>query len=318
MRAGIIGFEELPYRDGNGEPIVGAMVPNLSPDLSFGQRLVEMLAMVIQDCIGQTPALPLQNVPLLVGVAETGRPGGAWLSESLIVRVQERLEWSFHPQLSQVIPRGHTAGFEGLKIARELIRNPEIPGCLVCGVDSYIHGGSLWWLQQDWRLKREDHSDGVIPGEAAAAVYVQRQPPSNAATLVEVIGLGAAHEKATVFSEEPLLGRALAEAARVALTEAKLEMHNIDFRLSDVTGESYGFKEQAIALSRLMRVRREELPLWHCAEFIGDCGATAGVAQLVFAYESFIKGYAPGDHAACYTSAVLGDRAVAVLRQHRV
>ncbi len=319
MRAGIANFEELPYRDNNGEPIVGAITPILTPELQFGPRLMEMLAMALQDCLGQLPALPLQKVPLLVGLAEPGRPGGGeWLAENIILQVQDKLEWKFHPQLSKAIPKGHTAGFEGLRVARVLLQNPDVPGCIVCGVDSYINGSSLWWLQQHWRLKREDHSNGVIPGEAAAAVYVQRQPTFKAETLVQVIGLGYAHEKAIVLSEEPLLGLGLSWAIRAALAEANLQMHDIDFRLSDVTGESYGFKEQAIALSRLMRGRRDELPIWHSAEFIGDCGAATGVCQLVIARESFIKGYAPGDRAACYTSAVLGDRAVTVLQRQRI
>lgn len=319
IRAGIANFEELPYCDNNSEPIFGAITPILTPELQFGPRLMEMLAMTLQDCLCQL-SIPLQRVPLLVGLAESGRPGSGaeWLSENILLYVQKKLRLKFHPRLSKVIPVGHTAGFEGLQIARKLLQNPDVPGCIVCGVDSYINGSSLWWLQQDWRLKREDHSNGVIPGEAAAAVYVQRQPQSKAKTQVEIIGIGFAHEKATVFSEKPLLGLGLTEAALVALAESKLKMHNIDFRLSDLTGESYGFKEQALSLSRLMRVSRDELPIWHIAEFIGDCGAAAGVCQLVIACESFIKGYAPGDHAACYTSAVLGERAVSVLRRQRI
>jgi 3-oxoacyl-[acyl-carrier-protein] synthase-1 len=144
---------------------------------------------------------------------------------------------------------------------------------------------------------------------------VQRQAPAKAATTVQVIGLGFGQEKATVSSEEPLLGLGLAEAARAALAEAGLQLHDTDFRLSDATGEAYGFKEQALAVARLHRVWKAEFPHWHCADSIGDAGAAAGVCQLVIASQAFRRGYAFGDRAICFTSATSEDRAVAVLQR---
>jgi 3-oxoacyl-[acyl-carrier-protein] synthase-1 len=100
------------------------------------------------------------------------------------------------------------------------------------------------------------------------------------------------------------------------LTEAAQPLHEMDFRLSDVTGESYGFKEQALLLSRVMRGRRTEFPIWHCSDAIGDTGAAAGVCQFVRTFEAFRKGYAPGDRAIGFTSNVLGERATSILYRH--
>ncbi|MCK5245145.1 MAG: hypothetical protein KAJ90_07735, partial [Desulfobacterales bacterium] len=122
---------------------------------------------------------------------------------------------------------------------------------------------------------------------------------------------------ANVLSEEPLLGLGLTDAARSALAEAGIKMHEIDFRISDVTGESYGFKEQSLVIARLLRVHKEEFPIWHCSENSGDIGASAGISQLVVAFHAFLKGYAPGDRAMCYTSAVPGERAVAVIERQK-
>ena len=111
-------------------------------------------------------------------------------------------------------------------------------------------------------------------------------------------------------------GLGLTEAVRTALAEAKLGLHEIDCRFSDVTGELYGFKELPLVEGRLMRVvRKREQPLWHWAEVIGDSGAAAGALQLVAADEAFRKGYAPGERIICLTSAGPGDRASAVLRR---
>jgi 3-oxoacyl-[acyl-carrier-protein] synthase-1 len=160
------------------------------------------------------------------------------------------------------------------------------------------------------------NSNGVIPGEAAACVLVERsEAEPKQVCVARVVGLGFAQEKAPILSEDPLLGLGLTEAARSALAEAQLPMHEIDYRLSDVTGESYGFKEQALMLSRLLKVRRECLPIWQCADSIGETGAAAGVCQLVAAVHAWRKRYAPGKRAICCTSAVPGYRAVAVLQR---
>jgi 3-oxoacyl-[acyl-carrier-protein] synthase-1 len=315
-RAGIAKFDDLPYYHTGGEQVIGATVPGLSADFENPDRLVELLSRAASDCLRNRPAEPLEKLPLLVGLAEPGRPGGgAGLADSIISRLEHRLKLRFHPRLSRVFPKGHTAGFEALRVARELFQNERTPACLVCGVDSYLTAASLHWLERHWRLKTSFNSDGVIPGEAAAAVLVQPQAPSKGGAGTKITGLGFATEKASVLSEEPLLGLGLAAAARAALGEAGLPAHEISFRISDVTGEQYGFKEQALMVARLVKVHMDSLPIWHCADSIGDTGAAASLCQLVIAFHAFAKGYAPGDRVLGCTSAVPGDRAVLVLQR---
>jgi 3-oxoacyl-[acyl-carrier-protein] synthase-1 len=125
--------------------------------------------------------------------------------------------------------------------------------------------------------------------------------------------VGFAEERAHVLSDTPIMGLALTEALRSALAHAGLQAHDISFRVSDVTGERYGFKEMSLALSRTLRERLDELPIWCLADSIGDVGAAAGACQLVMVHEAVLRGYAPGDRAACSTAAVLGRRAVAIV-----
>ena len=234
------------------------------------------------------------------------------MERSIINRVEEKLGLKFHPRLSDVITQGHTSGYRALDIARKLLHDGKVQACIISGVDSYLNASSLIWLDQHWRLKTEENSDGMIPGEAAAAILVERQ--ANVDSVLKILGLGFGHEHVHVLSEEPLMGLGLAEAARMALIDAGWQLHDIDFRLSDATGESYGFKEQALALSKLMRIRKEELPIWHCADSIGSSGAAVGICQLVICSQAFKKHYAVGNRAISCTSAVLGDRAVAVIQ----
>lgn len=318
MRAGIANFAELPYHDNQGEPIIGAMVPGLTRTFKREEHLIEMLAMALVDCLQKETLGPSADIPLLVSLPEPGRPGGCTgLADSIIERLQNKFNINFHPDLSQTIQKGHTGGFDVLRTARKLLQDTQISACLICGVDSYINASSLLWLDQHWRLKTDENSDGVIPGEAAAAVLLQRHVEPDTKIGVRITGLGFGYEKANVLSEEPLLGLGLTEAARSALAEAEIKMHEIDFRISDVTGESYGFKEQALVIARLLRVHKEGFPIWHCSEYSGDIGASAGISQLVVAYHAFLKGYGPGNRAMCYTSAIPGERAVAVIERQK-
>jgi len=206
MRAGIAGFAELPYRDNSGEPIVGAAVPGLPADLKRDERLLALLEVALQDSLKSAALMRTDTVPLLIGLAESGRPGGAdGVAGDLIPRVQKKLNRRFHPDLSRCLARGHTAGFELLQVARELLQDPSVPACVVAGVDSFVNASSLAWLDRHSRLKTLDNSDGVIPGEGAAAIVVQRpaegQKPALAA---EIAGLGFGVEEAHILNEEPL------------------------------------------------------------------------------------------------------------------
>ncbi len=175
IRAKVAKFDDLPYADNQGEPIVGAAVPGLEPGRTGCERLVELLALAIEDCLESGRIKQTDRIPILVGLADPGRPGGgeAW-ANGIVRDVQTRLKIRFHPERSSPIAKGHTSGFEGLRRARELFQDPTIAACLVCGVDSYINARTLLWLEGQSRLKTPDNSDGVIPGEAAACVVVVR------------------------------------------------------------------------------------------------------------------------------------------------
>jgi 3-oxoacyl-[acyl-carrier-protein] synthase-1 len=313
MRARIAKFDETPLVSDAGEAVVAAIVPTLSVDVGYRERLVELLTLAVEDCCSDGGGLPADPIPVLVGLPEATRPGvDPEFGSTILEELSSRLGLRLHPRLSSTIAKGHTAGFEALNVARQLIRAGSASSCLIAGVDSYLNPRSLSWLERHGRLKSADNSDGVIPGEAGAAVLVRSATPGSKG-LAEVIGIGFGQEDVTVLSEEPLLGLGLAAAARNAFAEAGIAMHEVHFRLSDATGESYGFKELALVEARLVRARCEELPILHCADSIGDIGAAAGVAQLVVSSIAFRKEYAPGPRAVCFTSAVAGERACVIL-----
>lgn len=314
MRAGIAGFEELPYRDNNGEPIIGAMVPELDSGLSRADRLVEMLALALAETLNKAQLAPLENIPLIVCLAGPEQPGGgARVADGVVGALERKLKVNFHPSQSGAIATGHTAGFRALRVARQLFQNPDIPACLLCGADSYINASSLSWLNQNWRLKTEENSDGLIPGEAGGAILVSKSPSMDAGALVSVTGLGFGHESAGIVTEDPNKGLGLTVAIRGALAEANQSFEDFDVRISDVTGESYEFRELALALARFERLYRETFPIWHPVDSIGDTGAVSGFVQIALSLLVFGRKEAAVDRILCHCAAVQGERAVASL-----
>jgi 3-oxoacyl-[acyl-carrier-protein] synthase-1 len=163
MRAGISAFGDLPHCDDRGEAIVGAAVPSLDATMGSEDRLIELLARAVAECVHGHDRRELLKLPLFIGLAESQRPGsGATLSDSIISGIERRLGVRFLDSQSCVIASGRTAGFEALRRARDLMQSERFPRCLVCAVDS-TEPALLAWLSEHWRLKSEENSDGVIP-----------------------------------------------------------------------------------------------------------------------------------------------------------
>src|SRR5690606_7286089 len=169
---------------------------------------------------------------------------------------------------SMIVSQGRVGAAVALREARTLLYQKRHRAVVIAGVDSYLNEPTLRAYESSRRLLTAENTDGFIPGEGAAAIIVRRPARSNEPQLC-LVGLGFAVESATVDSEQPLRADGLAAAIRAALTEAGTSMHALDYRIADVSGEHYYFKETALALSRILRVRKEEFDLWHPADSIG-------------------------------------------------
>ena len=106
------------------------------------------------------------------------------------------------------------------------------------------------------------------------------------------IGLGFGQERATVAAENsPLRADGLVAAIHGALAEAGCDLGATDFRITDVSGEQYFFKEAALALSRILRQRKESYDIWHPADCIGEVGAAIGPIILTVMLTAMRKDY---------------------------
>jgi 3-oxoacyl-[acyl-carrier-protein] synthase-1 len=163
----------------------------------------------------------------------------------------------------------------------------------VVGVDSLLNRHALDSLQRRRRLKSSDNSDGVIPGEAAAALWLAGIGGDRAQG-VHVTGIGLAREPSVSRRDVPDRALGLARAISDALAESGLPFEAVDFRVAGVTGERTAFMEASTAIARVQKVHKEELALWAPAEQIGDVGAALAACMAVVTVAGLRKGYTPG------------------------
>ena len=318
IRCAIDNFSETRFIDKGGEWIIGSQVPLEQPWRGL-PKLVHMVVPAIRECLAQAGKVTPEMIPLLLCVAEEERPGRLeGLDERLFSDVQAELNVRFHPH-SAVIARGRVAGGLAMALARQLIYEGRVPLCIIAGVDSLLVAATLAAYEERSRLLTSQNSNGFIPGEAGAAVLVglpgrkiEGQNRNGSAELL-CLGIGTGQEKATIRSEEPFRADGMVQAFRSALTDAGKTFSDVDYRITDCNGEQYLFKEAALAVTRTLRVRKEEFEIWHPADCIGETGAAIEPCALGVAIAATRKGYAPGRGALCHFSAEDGERLAVML-----
>lgn len=312
IRAGINNFQETRFMDSGGEWIIGCEVPLVQP-WRGRTKLAKMAAMAIEECLGDPEAhTDPAETPLLLCVAEAERPGRlAGLDDELLEELQSELGVRFHDK-SAVIPQGRVAGAVALYQARKLIHEQGFKRVLIAGVDSLLVGPTLMAYQARDRLLTSQNSNGFIPGEAAAAVVVGA-PVADDKPRLHCRGMGFGVEKATVESELPLRAEGLTAAIKGAEADAGCTIGATDFRITDLSGEQYYFKEAALALSRTLRQRKEFYDIWHPADCFGEAGASIGPASLIVLSDALNKDYAPGQRILQHLGSDNGKRAALIM-----
>jgi 3-oxoacyl-[acyl-carrier-protein] synthase-1 len=310
IRAGVANPTLTRFTDSAGKWLMAHQVPLEQPWRGL-TKLVRMASMAIIECLADVPQEEWPRIPLLLCVAERERPGRlAGLDDELFGELQRALGLEFAPQ-SLIIPQGRVGAGIALRHARRLIAESGVPRVLIAATDSLLSAATLATYERRRRLLTDGNSNGFMPGEGAGAVLVGRAGSQPA---LLCMGLGFGMEPANIDSEEPLRGDGLARAIKEALAEAGCALHDLDFRITDISGEQYYFKEAALALARVLRGHKDEFDLWHPAESVGELGAAAGPALLAVADAACRKGNAPGPRILCHAACDSGQRAATVLQ----
>nr|WP_246357558.1 beta-ketoacyl synthase N-terminal-like domain-containing protein [Pyxidicoccus fallax] len=309
LRAGISRKQVSPFVDNHGREIVISHLSDLLDLKSTPtQRWLFFLTHALQELLEQVGAAVFQRLPLLVALPAP-RQGKPYSTDFLAQELSVRLEVQIDPRRVRVFTEGAYGGYAALAAGREMLRRRESPECVVAGAESMMCARTLLRLATKRRLLTEDNSDGVIPGEAAACVMLSSQKQA----LAVIRGMGFGKEPSSLENDVPLRADGLTAATRAALEEAQLALHEMAFRFSDAAGESFYFKEQALLLSRVLRERKAEFPLWLCSESLGDTGAATGLCGLGWVIASWARRYAPGPRAIGFAGNEQGGRAAVII-----
>lgn len=312
IRCAIDNFQETRFIDSGGEWIMGCEVP-LEQPWRGKTKLIKMLSLALAECLSRDDTVQPEQTPLLLCLAEPERVGRVIDDDHQFFHdLCEALGCEFHPK-SRVIAQGHVAFATALLRARELIQEEKVPQVLVAGVDGFLVGPMLAVYEEQERLLTSQNSNGFIPGEAASAVLVRGVRKNDEPGLV-CVGLGFGVEKATVASEGPLRADGLVQAFKAALDEAGCDMGALDFRITDISGEQYHFKEASLALSRTLRKRKEEFDIWHPADCVGEVGAAMGGIMAAVIDAACRKEYSKGNHILFHLGNDDGKRVAMVFR----
>lgn len=313
IRCAIDNFQETRFMDKGGEWIIGSSVP-LEQPWRGRTKLLKMAAMAVRECMDGIGENIPPEIPLLLCVAEHERMGRIdGLDDKLFGELERELGYRFHATDSLVIPHGRVSAAVALKHARNLIYEKQHAFVLIAGVDSLLVAPTLSALEENFRLLTSQNSNGFIPGEAGSAVLVSRPLPNGGEPQLLCNGLGFAVEEATIDAEIPLRADGLTKAIKAALLEANCELGDLDFRITDISGDQYYFKEAELALNRVLRKHKEHFYIWHPADCIGEVGAAIGPALLTIALASCQKAYAYGNHIICQQGNDAGQRAATIL-----
>jgi 3-oxoacyl-[acyl-carrier-protein] synthase I len=299
IRAGIRNVNQTNLWDKvAGEYLSAGKVPLPHWWVGVG-KLAELVAPAIHECLtAAMPVLP-HNIPVMLGVAPALRPFRfPELDDQILPEIEHRLGFRLH-SASKVIPRDHVSVAVALRQAEELIISGRVPCCIVAGVDSLIQQNLVEHYIAQRRLLTSNNSNGFSVGEAGSAVLVTPAGASPKGEL-QILGMGLARETATVESGESLRAEGLVEAIREAFRTGESGYDDLHYRITDLNGEHYKFKEMTLAMIKFQRKPKDKLfDLWHPIEFIGDVGAAIGPVVLGVALHAGEKGYGNGPTVLC-------------------
>jgi 3-oxoacyl-[acyl-carrier-protein] synthase-1 len=87
----------------------------------------------------------------------------------------------------------------------------------------------------------------------------------------------------------------MTSAYRAALAEPRIALAHVGYRIADLIGEQYWFRQSALAVARLVRDATGCQELWSPAESLGNVGAAAVPLMVGMAWTAARKGYAAGN-----------------------
>ena len=172
--------------------------------------------------------------------SEKDEPGLVAQASSFLSRLAAESDLVVAPRVSRVFGAGPSAIIEALLYARATLQMRDLSAVFVLGVDSLVSAFRQRKALRDGSVPVE----GLVPGEAAAAMLLSGRPgPDSLATLA---GVGLAEEPSLgVQPAEPNLGKGINSAIDRAVADAKLPNALFAALVHDLPSSQAGFAELA-------------------------------------------------------------------------
>jgi 3-oxoacyl-[acyl-carrier-protein] synthase-1 len=321
VRAGVARMAAWPHFGlmfGEDALVASFTLPDLR-DGSWTQKVSELLAPVLAEALfasdGLDGAGTHERRHLIVA---TPYPDRVATEEGAIEEVAEELREEIAEAFGfgslEMVSLDHAGGLVGLARAVSLLDAGEQDVCVVAGVDSLLHAEFLHDLMEQRRLKTPMTSGGLIPGEGAAALVLERADRARrrGANVVGRLGsLALDREPMLLNPTEGLRAEALSRSIQEVL--GAVDPATIHRVMVDLNGERWRFLEWSLAEARCLDRLPEGWRLWHPADCWGDIGAASGVAHVALAARAFARGYGGNGGILICGSSIGGERAAATV-----
>ena len=324
LRAGLSRFEDsetfkcrpLDTLAGDLEPARLAPVRGIPSTATGLARLVELALPAIGQAVRGAKLTREQfaRVGLHLALPPATRPNSAgWETEF----VPELCRRAALPRPAEVtcVRAGNSGFAEAVRGANAFLRqSPDAIAIVLC-VDSLLDFETLDVLEHANRLKCSRQPEGIIGGEAGAAIVLERRAAAErrgASILAAIDAVAFGIEKTRIGSGPPNTGAGLIEAVRRAVQSLGAPP-SPPWVLSDHNGERHRAQEWAYTLLRCHDVFRDLRHTWYVADSLGDTGAAVGGVLTARAAHAFARAHAPGPQAMVVLSSDDGGRAVVVL-----
>lgn len=242
-----------------------------------------------------------------------GSPDAAAWARHLIEKAARLAGLPQAPVVRGLSMSGHTGVAEALALAHRDLAGGTVDFALVGGVDSWIDGPTLQWLERRGRLKSPTMPVGLPPGEACGWLVLEsvthaRTRQAEIAALIG--GTVTDREEQTQLSGQVSVGRALVRILNGVAPAAGWPAGAPPWLVVDQNGETYRAHEWGCALSGLVdRFPAFQQPTtWFPVASFGDVGAATGVVQACVTIQAFSRGYAPAGTAVLLASGDSGHR----------
>lgn len=292
LLANLDHFQESEFQTHAGDSVRVARIPG---EKSWGAgRVAKWLALAVQDALRAMPVdlrarFDPADCALLLLCDEGGDTSGTWGAE-LFTRFGELTGLRFNER-SAILPSGR-AGFAALcSRAQQLLEEREgVRHVLMAGASSLLNAKRINLLLRDERLQVPGNPDGFFPGEAAAALLVER----GQGRALRLRGVGAAQESGNWDGAAPNRAEGLTAAVRAACRAADVDVADLVMRISDVNGEAFYAREAATAFTRLLN-GGPQLSHVTPASGLGEVGAALGPAAIAYLWHRAGRAGRPRD-----------------------